>query len=297
MLLCVLLTLPAFIGSLAQQVPCNTGKAVCESSESLSVVSNDYFCCDQGFNMQWNNKIVNGSAQTECLCNRHYYVSDCIEDQLQCEGATSFTTDGFTVKCCRSGESMNSVYNSMINGVRADYCKCIKYVTGASNGGGGSRRQRPSNNRQRNGINYRGGPLGISQMAGQFLETLSRGIQDSLASLGNDPALQNVPNVDLPLNQQTRPRPSWQLFSSFPQRMFQLMQPRRLPQGIRGVANVFDRVGQNPGVMQFVDPNWWLNQDWRGVYRNDSPQRQRTGDSTTVSPVTVKSTTSAQAVL
>uniref|UniRef100_A0A2C9JVK8 Uncharacterized protein n=1 Tax=Biomphalaria glabrata TaxID=6526 RepID=A0A2C9JVK8_BIOGL len=288
MLFYLLFAVTVFVGCLAQQVPCSTGKSVCEVSESLSIINNEHFCCEIGFNMQFKNRIINGTTQPECVCNRHYYVSDCIEDQLQCEGATSFTTDGNSVKCCRNGESMNSVMNSIVNGVRADYCRCIRYVGNSGSSRYFSRRPaRPSSRIASR--NYFNGPLGFAQMAGQMLEGFGRGINDVATGFVNgDPVLQPVPGSVTPPVDATKPtgqpnsqRPSWQLF---PQRMFQLVQPARLQQGMRRATNFFDRVSQNPMVMQLVDPRWWLNQDWRGMFRNDGPVAK--SDSTTLSPIT-----------
>lgn len=70
----------------------------------------------------------------------------------------------------------------------------------------------------------------------------------------------------------------------FPSYSDQLVQPARLQQGMRRATNFFDRVSQNPMVMQLVDPRWWLNQDWRGMFRNDGPVAK--SDSTTLSPIT-----------
>ncbi|CAL1538081.1 unnamed protein product [Lymnaea stagnalis] len=270
-MLCIILGMVATVlGALAEQVPCNMGKPACEASESLSIVSNNYYCCETGFNMQWKNELVNGSSTTECFCNRHFYVTDCIEDRVQCEGASSVTSDGTLVKCCKNGDSMNSVTNSVINGVRADYCRCIKYVTSAV---GGPLRRIPTERPRDQNIPPPDFRNGFGHFAGRFLEGFGQGLREHFQAAGDlSPQTSGNPDTAAGLPRETNQvqgSRSRQPLFDLQQRMFQLIQPRRLlqPVGNRGVGSGFiDRVSQNPLVMQLVDPRWWFNQDWRGAF-------------------------------
>ncbi|XP_059161559.1 uncharacterized protein LOC131944764 [Physella acuta] len=117
----------SLISCRAEFVACTNGRQLCDTAESLSIVNNNFFCCEPGFSIQWRRS--NSSVNSECVCERFYQETPCIEDEYQCRGATSRTSDGVKVKCCLHGDRLNSVSNSMINGVMANYCKCIRYVT------------------------------------------------------------------------------------------------------------------------------------------------------------------------
>ncbi|KAH9524037.1 hypothetical protein Btru_047964 [Bulinus truncatus] len=110
----------------AEQVPCQTDKVSCETAESQSVVNNRFFCCEAGFSMLWLRS--NTSLQMECFCDRFYHATDCLVGRALCQGATSMTSDGLTVKCCKNGAKLTSVSNSLYNGVMQNYCTCTQYT-------------------------------------------------------------------------------------------------------------------------------------------------------------------------
>ncbi|CAL1538082.1 unnamed protein product [Lymnaea stagnalis] len=188
--------------SLAEQVPCRTGQSTCTGAESLSVINTTPYCCDPGFNMQWKNELVNGTSKTDCICDRYYYETACIEDRIQCQGATSLASDGASVRCCKNGDSMNSA-STIVNGVRSSYCKCIRY----NKPGGMVMNRTPvlseeqqmlqqlqywgslgllpeemqaQMSQMQRALNPNAGSGGIGQWAMSFFEGLARGLQQAL---------------------------------------------------------------------------------------------------------------------
>uniref|UniRef100_A0A2C9KH29 Uncharacterized protein n=1 Tax=Biomphalaria glabrata TaxID=6526 RepID=A0A2C9KH29_BIOGL len=112
--------------SKTEQVQCHNDITKCETADSQSVVNNKYYCCDVGFSMQWVKNNITG--QKDCVCDRYYYVSDCLEGRSACQGATSMSSDGANIKCCRHGAKMSIVSNTVFNGVLQNYCRCMQYM-------------------------------------------------------------------------------------------------------------------------------------------------------------------------
>ncbi|XP_059161577.1 uncharacterized protein LOC131944780 [Physella acuta] len=113
--------------ALAQKTPCHTSKTVCEGSETLTLVNSQLFCCDAGYSIQWKTDVINGTSKTDCICERQFYVTDCIEDEVQCRGATSLAMDGRKARCCKNGDSMTSASRVMIHGITTT-CKCVRQI-------------------------------------------------------------------------------------------------------------------------------------------------------------------------
>ncbi|XP_059161606.1 uncharacterized protein LOC131944804 isoform X2 [Physella acuta] len=298
MLSLLVLTLSMSVAVFAEQIPCNSGRTSCEGSESLSIINNNHLCCDYGFNMQLKSETINGTVTPVCVCNRHFYATDCIEGQLQCQDATSLTSNGLTVKCCKNGASMNSVSSSVINGVSADYCKCIRYA-GGNNFVNDLINDpiRKTIGDQLKGLQDLGSlyrtPGGIGQLTGNVLENIGRGLQESFSNFGDavqQPGSQTTGSYPVgqpPINSNNPPtgRPFRFPMMNLQQRLFQLLPPRRQP-GRNGGRNFLDRVSQSPAIMQMVDPRWWFNRDWRGMF----------GPRPTGAPVSGPATTTPTAV-